>query len=80
MMCMGYSHLQVESFLEEILLLCQRSEEYTVYLLARMGDVVAPAVLPPSKETHIRGGGFNSGGCSGCSGGWVGALVGLAAC
>ena len=54
--------MQVEAFLEEILLLCQRSEEYTTYLLARMGDVVAPDALPPSKETHIRGGSFNSGG------------------
>ena len=34
---------QVESFLEEALLLCQRSEEYTSYLLARMGDVVGGA-------------------------------------
>ena len=52
--------LQVESFLEELLLLCQRSEEYTQYLLARMGEVAAPAPLPPARETALRGGAFNS--------------------
>ena len=51
---------QVESFLEELLLLCQRSEEYTQYLLARMGEVAAPAPLPPARETALRGGAFNS--------------------
>jgi hypothetical protein len=50
----------VESFLEELLLLCQRSEEYTQYLLARMGEVAAPAPLPPARETALRGGAFNS--------------------
>ena len=29
---------QVEGFLEELLLLCQRSEEYLLFLLARMGE------------------------------------------
>ena len=97
--------LQVEGFLEELLVLCQRSEEYTQvgcgwgemafgvgfrgcwtsvnrrtckhakpsfphapppphsnpqYLLARMGEVCAPATLPPARETAMRGGAFNS--------------------
>ncbi|KAL4441200.1 hypothetical protein ABPG77_011437 [Micractinium sp. CCAP 211/92] len=51
---------QVEAFLEELLLLCQRSEEYTQFLLARMGEVTAPAPLPPARETALRGGAFNS--------------------
>jgi hypothetical protein len=50
----------VESFLEELLLLCQRSEEYTQFLLARMAEVAAPAPLPPARETALRGGSFNS--------------------
>lgn len=64
----------MEAFLEEILLLCQRSEEYTLYLLARMADVVAPEALPPSRETALRGGSFSSGRChaAGCSMQWVG--------
>lgn len=51
---------QIEGFLEELLLLCQRSEEYTQFLLARMGEVAAPAPLPPARETALRGGPFNS--------------------
>lgn len=51
---------QVEGFLEELLLLCQRSEEYTQFLLARMAEVAAPAPLPPARETALRGGAFNS--------------------
>lgn len=30
------------------------------YLLARMGEVTAPAPLPPARETALRGGAFNS--------------------
>ena len=49
---------QVEAFLEELLLLCGRGEEYTQYLLARMGEVAAPATLPPARETALRSGAF----------------------
>ena len=54
---------QVESFLEELLLLCQRSEEYTQYMLARMGEVAGaggPGAAPAARETALRGGGFSS--------------------
>ncbi|PSC72320.1 conserved oligomeric Golgi complex subunit 4 isoform B [Micractinium conductrix] len=51
---------QVEAFLEELLLLCQRSEEYTQFLLARMAEVAAPGALPPARETALRGGAFSS--------------------
>lgn len=30
------------------------------YLLARMGEITAPAPLPPARETALRGGAFNS--------------------
>lgn len=50
----------MEGFLEELLLLCQRSEEYCQYLLARMGEVAAPAPLPAARETALRGGAFSS--------------------
>jgi hypothetical protein len=50
----------VEAFLEELLLLCSRSEEYTQFLLARMAEVAAPDPLPPARETTLRGGAFNS--------------------
>lgn len=51
---------QIEPFLDEILLLCGRSEEYTQYLLAAMMGASAPAPLPPARETALRGGGFHT--------------------
>lgn len=51
---------QIEPFLNEILLLCGRSEEYTQYLLSAMVGASAPAPLPPARETALRGGGFHT--------------------
>jgi conserved oligomeric Golgi complex subunit 4 len=51
---------QIEPFLDEILLLCGRSEEYTQYLLSAMVGASAPAPLPPARETALRGGGFHT--------------------
>lgn len=51
---------QVEAFLEELLLLCQRSEEYTQYLLARLGEVAGPGGLPSARETALRGSAFST--------------------
>jgi hypothetical protein len=45
---------QVESHLEEMLLLCQRSEEYNQFMLSKMTDAVAPAILGTSRENAFR--------------------------
>ena len=47
-------HAQVESHLEEMLLLCQRSEEYNQFMLAKMADAVAPAILGTNRENAFR--------------------------
>ncbi|CAD7704433.1 unnamed protein product [Ostreobium quekettii] len=46
----------VEGYLEEVLLLCQRSEEYNLFMLGKMADAVAPKTLSPVRETSFRGG------------------------
>ena len=46
--------MQVESHLEEMLLLCQRSEEYNQFMLSKMADAVAPAILGTSRENAFR--------------------------
>jgi hypothetical protein len=50
---------QVEAYLEEILVLYQRSEEYNTYLLACMANAVAPEPLGGSRENAFRSGQFN---------------------
>lgn len=49
----------VEDYLQELLLLCQRSEEYNRFMLNRMADLVAPNPLSPIRETSFRGGQLN---------------------
>ena len=51
---------RVEGFLSELLSLCTRGEEYTQYLLARMGEAAAPSPLPPARETALRGGALST--------------------
>ena len=50
---------QVEGYLDELLLLCQRSEEYTQFVLGAMAAAVAPAVLGAVRENAFRSGPFN---------------------
>ena len=50
---------QVEGYLEELLLLCQRSEEYAQYVLGAMAGAVAPAALGAARENAFRSGPFN---------------------
>ncbi len=50
---------QVESYLEEILILYQRSEEYNQYALACMANAVAPDALGGKRENAFRSGQFN---------------------
>ena len=50
---------QVEGYLEELLLLCQRSEEYAQFVLGAMAAAVAPAVLGAARENAFRSGPFN---------------------
>lgn len=47
---------RIEAFLSELLAVCTRGEEYTQYLVARMGEAVVPSQLPASRETALRGG------------------------
>ena len=37
-----------------MLLLCQRSEEYNQFMLAKMADAVAPAILGANRENAFR--------------------------
>ena len=37
-----------------MLLLCQRSEEYNQFMLAKMADAVAPAILGTNRENAFR--------------------------
>ncbi|CAK0785054.1 hypothetical protein CVIRNUC_008259 [Coccomyxa viridis] len=51
---------QVEGFLEEMVLLCQRSEEYSQFMVAKIGTAAGAAPAEASaRETAFRGGAFN---------------------
>ncbi|GMH33415.1 hypothetical protein BSKO_01249 [Bryopsis sp. KO-2023] len=50
---------EVENFLQEVLLLCQRSEEYNQFMLGKMSAAIAPNPLSPIRETTFRGGQLN---------------------
>ena len=45
---------QVEGYLEEMLLLAQRAEEYNQFMLAKMGEAVAPAPLSAARHNAFR--------------------------
>jgi hypothetical protein len=49
----------VEGYLEEMLVLCQRSEEYNGFMLAKMAEACAPALLGAARENAFRSGQFN---------------------
>lgn len=52
--------VQIEGFLEEMVLLCQRSEEYNQFMVAKIGAVaVAAKAEAAAQETSFRGGAFN---------------------
>ena len=44
----------MEGYLEEMLLLVQRAEEYNQFMLAKMGDAVAPAPLSAARHSAFR--------------------------
>ena len=44
----------MEWYLEEMLLLCQRSEEYNQFMLAKMHAAVAPRTLGAGRENAFR--------------------------
>ena len=50
---------QVEEYLEEVLILYQRCEEYNQYLLTAMAAAVAPDPLGAAREQALRSGDFN---------------------
>ncbi|CAL5229024.1 g12271 [Coccomyxa viridis] len=51
---------QIEGFLEEMVLLCQRSEEYNQFVVAKIGAVGSAAKTEAAaRETSFRGGAFN---------------------
>lgn len=52
--------MQIEGFLEEMVLLCQRSEEYNQFVVAKLGAVASTAKAEAAtRETAFRGGAFN---------------------
>lgn len=52
--------LQLEGLLEEMLMLCQRGEEYHQFMLARVAEAFSPKIVPPSHENAFRRGAFNT--------------------
>ncbi|MEW5307113.1 MAG: hypothetical protein WDW36_009530 [Sanguina aurantia] len=55
----GVDHRVVEGTLEEVLRLCQLSEEYNHFMMGRMRAAIAPAPLNAVRETSFRSGAFN---------------------
>lgn len=53
-------HLQLEGLLEEMLMLCQRGEEYNQFMLSRVAEAFHPKVTPPGHENAFRTGAFNT--------------------
>lgn len=52
--------VQIEGFLEEMVLLCQRSEEYNQFMVAKIGAVAdAAKTEADAREASFRGGAFN---------------------
>lgn len=51
---------KIEPLLTELLVLCNRGEEYIKYVLVSMADAAAPNTLSPSLETSVRGGALSS--------------------
>lgn len=49
----------MEGYLEEMLVLCQRSEEYNSFMLGKMAEACAPALLGAASENAFRSGQFN---------------------
>ena len=55
------AHLQLEEILEEMLVLCQRAEEYNQFILEKAADAVGPSfLLPAAYENALRSGSFNT--------------------
>lgn len=44
----------MEGYLEEMLLLAQRAEEYNQFMLAKMTEALAPAPLPAARHNEFR--------------------------
>jgi hypothetical protein len=57
--CCDCTSGQVEGYLEEMLMLCQRSEEYNHFMLERMAAACAPKLLGANRENAFRSGQFN---------------------
>lgn len=50
----GVDHRKAESYLEELLLMVQRCEQYNGWMLGRMRDAVAPDPLAQVREVAFR--------------------------
>eukprot|EP00894_Picocystis_sp_ML_P003597 jgi/Pico_ML_1/54114/g4536.t2 len=50
---------EVESYLQEVLLLCERSEEYLSFILAKIGSASPGQVISPKEAGRVRGGAFS---------------------
>lgn len=52
--------LQLEGPLEEMLVLCQRAEEYTQFILEAAAGASSPGRTPAARENQLRSGQFNT--------------------
>lgn len=54
------SALQLEGLLEEMLMLCQRGEEYNHFMVSKLGQAFSPKAVPAAHENAFRIGAFNT--------------------
>ena len=53
-------YLQLEGALEEMLVLCQRAEEYTQFILEAAAGPSSPSKTSAARENQLRSGQFNT--------------------
>lgn len=52
--------VQLEGTLEEMLIICQRAEEYNQFMLVKAAAMCAPNPMPAARENALRSGAFNT--------------------
>lgn len=51
---------QMEGLLEEMLMLCQRGEEYNQFMALKLAEAFSPKAVPTAQENAFRVGAFNT--------------------
>lgn len=59
-LCLIGDNLQLEGLLEEMLMLCQRGEEYNRFMLAKLAQAFSPKAAPAAHVNTFRAGAFNT--------------------